>query len=108
MNNLEKAKELKDKYNLNLEKLKRHLKNKSFNLAKPYLELCSKYYFEIKNLKEKIEKGCGKYLGNAGSDDMSVEVTFYCGKKEYFGEIFKPYYCEDCQEAIKICEEILK
>lgn len=83
MNNLEKAKELKEKA--------KPYQNKSLN-EKEFIEYML-IVDEVHKLKEKIEnEGCGKNLL------MGIGVN--CG-------IWKNY-CSDCEEAIKICEEILK
>lgn len=47
---------------------------------------------ETKKLKEKAEKGC---------DKLNIIFSIRCGHCGL-------HYCLDCQEAIKICEEILE
>lgn len=57
---------------------------------------------KAKELKKKAEEGCGvteQEYGNVG-----IKLT--CGKK--FEMLDGCTLCNDCQEAIKICEEILK
>lgn len=78
MKNLEKAKELKELFNLEKEK-------KVFDI---YKVISTK----AKELLKEIEKGCGKTFGLGISKHI-------CGEN---------WFCSDCKEAKKICEEILQ
>lgn len=96
-NNLERAKELKERDIIYINK-----KISEF----PYSDSMNKIFKEAKELLEGTKKGCGCYLMPVGSYNSCGQVkrslNAIMGKDE---EIL---YCEDCQETIKICEEILQ
>lgn len=97
MNNLEEAQELKKRktyYSENPKGLGNILLN----------ELKLIFITEAKELKEKIEKGCGKkFIKTYYDEDHYSEDSF--DNEETCEE---DCFCEDCQEAIKILKEILK
>lgn len=78
--NLTKAKELKDKFNL----INKNCKCEHCEYSRGLI------YNRAKELKEKIEKGC---------------LDKFCGKTYNLDETI--WLCNNCK-AIKICEDILK
>ena len=96
MTNLEKAKELKEKYFRFLYTAYRQ----SMKITMQRAERKKKFKKEAKDLKEKIENdGCRKRCFPQSNPD-----NLKCGTKwtNYI------HYCPKCLKAIKICEEILK
>ncbi|MGQ4874295.1 MAG: hypothetical protein ACP6IY_09525 [Promethearchaeia archaeon] len=88
MTNLEKANELKERHiYFQLPDNKGFIENKR----------------KAKDLKEEIEnEGCGRYMLPIGSYKSCGRRTPLSLNDDGIN------YCDDCQEAIKICEEILK
>ncbi len=97
MNYLEQAKELKAE----IEDLQ--YPDSMGNFKEGNLDVIKK---QAKELKEKIEKGCGVYLLPVGSHNECGQLKR--SLNAMLGEEEDILYCEDCQEAKKICEEILK
>lgn len=97
MRNLDKAKELKEEFeNAKIE-------------YPPYDKGFEEIKNETKELKEKIEKGCGNicnYIHNCGEKIKGGTLSF--NKKVKDKEFILSVYCPQCQEAIKICEGILE
>jgi len=103
MNNLEKAKELKERNTI--------IENVKLNTI-DYLIHKSRIQKEAKDLKEKIENGgCGKDYCPSCKIYKKDEYSFKCGEWEKLkitNRTKKRIFCPKCQEAIKICEELLK
>ena len=91
MNNLDRAKELKEKIN--------YLRNSKIENSVIFTKELFKLIKEAKQLKQKVEKGCGEQF------EMGEEFPALCTKED---GIYDTWYCENCQETLKILEEILE
>ena len=84
MNNLDRAKELRD-----CDKFTKEIGHIGVNNLNKQ---------QSKQLKEKVEKGCGEQF------EMGEEFPALCTKED---GIYDTWYCENCQETLKILNKIL-
>jgi len=98
MNNLEKAKELKERFE-NSKRICKSVNPEVWLVSEEY-QFNMKTLEKLKELLEEIKKGCGERVSGTDLDGTYIECD--CG--DFSGKA----KCDYCQEAIKICEEILK
>ena len=101
MNNLEKAKELENKFKYVLENIRQAKVEyeagiNPYHEVEYYQEIKMKLIKEAKELKEEIEKGCKKRFDSFNG--------LYCGGHN---RLMKGKLCPDCEESIKILDDLL-